>query len=177
MTLFIHSFVSVIADIIPTEERVIYLSRMDAVITVACVIGQAAGGVLGMNNCRVPLYVSAGLSAIAMLVAIVGAKESNPKILAKRQHSKQTSESSTESKPSSETEVEMKTQTGAEVSKAPVADVEANKPVSTFHITTLSIICFIYTLCFSFSTAGYQSRYCLYITEKFSMSTFTLSYD
>ena len=153
---------------------------MDAVITVACVIGQAAGGVLGMNNCRVPLYVSACLSAIAMLVAIFGAKESNPKIVAKRQRSKQTSESSTKSKPTSENEVEMKTQTetqtGGEVSKEPAVDVEANKPVSTFHITTLSIICFIYTLCFSFSTAGYQSRYCLYITEKFSMSTFTLSY-
>ena len=152
---------------------------MDAVITVACVIGQAAGGVLGMNNCRVPLYVSACLSAIAMFVAIVGAKESNPKILAKRQSDKQTAEPSTklesntevksETMANTETENEMKT------SQSSVVDVELNKHTPAFHMTELSIICFFYTLCFSFSTAGYQSRYCLYITEKFSMSTFTLS--
>lgn len=45
-----------IADVIPVENRSKYLSRLDAVISAAYIIGQGIGGLLGKDNTRLPLY-------------------------------------------------------------------------------------------------------------------------
>ena len=40
----------------PVENRSKYLARLDAVISVAYIVGQGVGGLIGKENTRLPLY-------------------------------------------------------------------------------------------------------------------------
>ena len=157
----------VIADLIPTEKRVIYLSRLDALRFAASMVGQAMGGLLGNINCRTPLYVSALLSAIALLLTIFGAKESNPRIIAKRKEkSKDARIKTTSSSDQDSTTV---------VTVANIPKEEKDKPNPVFKLTSLMVVCFIYEFFVNFTTAGCGSRFSIYVADKYSMTTGVLS--
>ena len=48
---------SVVADLIPSGERNLYLARLDGCMNAAYIVGPALGGILGSVNNRFPLYV------------------------------------------------------------------------------------------------------------------------
>ena len=48
---------SVVADLIPSEERNTYLARLDGFMNAAYIVGPALGGALAKVNNRFPLYV------------------------------------------------------------------------------------------------------------------------
>ena len=48
---------SVVADLIPSEERNLYLARLDGCMNAAYIVGPALGGALAKVNNRFPLYV------------------------------------------------------------------------------------------------------------------------
>ena len=78
----------VIADLIPAEERSVYISRLDACGTAAFILGPAIGGLLAQVNNHFPLYVGGIASGIALLVALFFLKESNPLVLQRREAKK-----------------------------------------------------------------------------------------
>ena len=84
-TLF-HS--RVIADLVPAEERSVFISRLDACGTAAFILGPAIGGILAQVNNHFPLFVGGIASGIALLVALFFLKESNPLVLKRREAKK-----------------------------------------------------------------------------------------
>ena len=75
----------VVADVTVAEDRNKYLSRLDACISFAFIVGPAIGGILAQVNNHFPMYVAGVVSGIAMIVALIFLKESNPKILKERE--------------------------------------------------------------------------------------------
>ena len=146
----------------------IYLSRLGAVCTAASIFGQAAGGLLGSINCRVPLYTSACLSGVALLLTIFCAKESNPKVIAKHRKGNAVDNIEQKQSPSTSTAI-----TDIENKSIPMTEAKHAGPV--FRVSILMVICFLHEFCMNFSTAGYASRFSIYISEKFNMTTFVLS--
>ena len=55
------------------------------------------------------------------------------------------------------------------------SDNKDNQPVAEFHLTSLMILCLLIEFCRNFSVGGLSSRYSLYISEKFDMTTLILS--
>ena len=84
---------SVIADVISTDKRNIYLSRLDGIVSISFIVGPALGGILSQVSNQFPLYVlyltsiltnsyAAGVvSGLALIVALIFLKESNPLII------------------------------------------------------------------------------------------------
>lgn len=78
----------VIADLVPAEERSVFISRLDACGTAAFILGPALGGLLAQVNNHFPLFVGGIASGIALLVALFFLKESNPLVLKRREAKK-----------------------------------------------------------------------------------------
>ena len=87
--LSLHSLYSrVIADLVPAEERSVFISRLDACGTAAFILGPALGGLLAQVNNHFPLFVGGIASGTALLVALFFLKESNPLVLKRREAKK-----------------------------------------------------------------------------------------
>ena len=131
-------------------------------------------------------FVASGCAGIALLLGLFILEESNPSILEKREMKK----SGVVKKGQSE-EVEQTTtvthengeeQTGQQDVKD-VKDVkvetDSNKREKTpgkLHITQLMVICFIYEFCVRFAQGGYNSRYGIYVTRKFGITSDIFAY-
>ena len=79
---------SVLADLVPAEERSAYISRLDACGTAGFILGPALGGLLAQVNNHFPLYVAGTASGLGLLVALFFLKESNPLVLKRREAKK-----------------------------------------------------------------------------------------
>ena len=62
------------------------------------------------------------------------------------------------------------------VQKAETPETSSEKKV-VFKITSLMVFCFIYEFCVRFAQAGYNSRYSIYIANKFNINSVTLSFS
>ena len=61
----------VVADVTVAEDRNKYLSRLDACISFAYIVGPAIGGILAQVSNHFPMYVAGIVSGIAMIVALI----------------------------------------------------------------------------------------------------------
>lgn len=52
----------------------------------------------------------------------------------------------------------------------------SKQPKQKLNITCLMICCFIYEFCVRFSQGGYNSRYGIYVTNKFGINSVVFSY-
>ena len=91
-------------------------------------------------------FVAGGVSGVSLLFALFFLKESNPVILAKQRGEK----------------VEQKK--------------EEKKPKVKVHITLTMILCFIYEFCVRWDLNTFNSRYGIYMSDKFGMSSSVFSY-
>ena len=90
-------------------------------------------------------FVASSCAGTALIVAIFFLKETNPKLV---HHSSSTPSTDSTTNPTSQPHL---------------------------HVTSLMIICFIYEFCVRFSQAGYNSRYGIYVTNKFGINSVVFS--
>ena len=95
-------------------------------------------------------FVASGFAGAALIVTVFFLKETNPKLLNKEEMTSTSTE-----------------QTNKQLSE---------QPKHNLHITCLMICCFIYEFCVRFSQGGYNSRYGIYVTNKFEINSVTFSY-
>ena len=148
----------VIADIIPPEERNPYLSRLDACTSIAFIIGPAIGGVLAQVNNHFPIYVAGIVSGVAMIAALIFLKESNPNVLKRWEEKKKKksdfvpeSNSTFESKPLKKARIHVK-------------------------VSPIMILCFIFEFCVRWIVSAFNSRYGIFLADKWNISSSTFSY-
>lgn len=159
---------SVIADLIPAEDRSIYLSRLDACVTAAFILGPAIGGILGQVNNHFPLYVAGVASGVAMIVAMIFLKESNPLVIQRRNAKKNgVTVAPTESvaAPAAESVVEVKEE------KKEEAPVEKKK----LKVTKTMCLCFCFEFCLRWTVNAFDSRYGIYLTDVFDTPSIVFS--
>ena len=148
-----------IADITTPVDRNSYLSRLDACISVAYIVGPAIGGVLAQVNNRFPMYVAGVVSGVAMIVALIFLKESNPKVLKRWEEKKNRKKGI------------------ADESKVAVPETKPlKKPKIHVKITPIMILCFIFEFCIRWTLNAYDSRYGIFLTDKWDISSATYSY-
>ena len=147
---------------------------MDACISFAYIIGPAIGGILAQVNNHFPMYVAGVVSGIAMIVALIFLEESNPKIL------KQKALKSKKSKKSKKSEVEGSIEASKEDIET-VAKVETKekspKPKSEMkvRVTSTMVLCFIVEFCNKWVISAFDSRYGIYVTDKWGVSSIAYS--
>ncbi|KNB43926.1 MFS transporter [Blastocystis sp. subtype 4] len=132
---------SVIADIIPAEQRNTYLTRLEGCISAAYIIGPAVGGVLAQVNYHFPMYVAGVISGIAMVIALFILKESHPGLILILEKQKK----------------------------------EPKKSIVKPRITLLMLSCFVSEFCIRWAASAYDSRYGIYLSDKFEIKSFTYS--
>ena len=96
-------------------------------------------------------FVASGFAGAALIVAVFFLKETNPRLVNKEE----------KTSPSTKQEINSSTE---------------QQPKQKLHITCLMICCFIYEFCVRFSQGGYNSRYGIYVTNKFEINSITFSY-
>ena len=95
-------------------------------------------------------FVASGFAGAALIVTVFFLKETNPRLVNKEEMTSTSTE-----------------QTNKQLSE---------QPKHNLHITCLMICCFIYEFCVRFSQGGYNSRYGIYVTNKFEINSVTFSY-
>ena len=150
------------------------MSRLDACISFAFIIGPAIGGILAQVNNHFPMYVAGVVSGIAMIVALIFLEESNPKILKqKARKSKKSKKSKSEvevSKEDIETEAKVETKVDEQQEQE-----EKPKPKAKIRVTSTMILCFIFEFCIRWTLNAFDSRYGIYVTDKWGVSSIAYS--
>ncbi|KAK8802724.1 hypothetical protein WA171_006398, partial [Blastocystis sp. BT1] len=141
---------AVIADIIPAEQRNTYLTRLEGCISAAYIIGPAVGGVLAQVNYHFPMYVAGVISGIAMVIALFILKESHPGLVDEEGNPRR-----------GKTEKKQKK--------------EPKKSIVKPRITLLMLSCFVSEFCIRWAASAYDSRYGIYLSDKFEIKSFTYS--
>lgn len=127
----------------------------------------------------IPRFVASACAGLALLLALFILEESNPSVLEKRRMKKNAKASKVEGNAGKGEEMTTatpeKSEDVVEEKKAEEVVVEAEavtetKP-ATLHFTQLMIISFIYEFCVRFAQGGYNSRYGIYVTRKFGISS------
>lgn len=154
---------SVIADLVPAEDRSIFLSRLDACVTAAFILGPAIGGILGQVNNHFPLYVAGVASGIAMIIAMIFLKESNPIVLQRRNAKKNSS---------AETVAAEVKETAAEVK-----ETKEEKPLKKekLKVTGTMCLCFCFEFCLRWTVNAFDSRYGIYLTDIYDTPSIVFS--
>ena len=165
----------VVADITSPEERNKYLSRLDACISFAFIIGPAIGGVLAQVNNHFPMYVAGVVSGIAMIVALIFLKESNPKILKQKELKAKKSKSKDIEAPKEENaNTEVKAEAKGD-SQQQEGEEEQPKRKAKVRVTPTMVLCFIFEFCIRWTLNAFDSRYGIYVNDKWGVSSIAYS--
>ena len=118
------------------------------------------------------MYVAGVVSGIAMIVAFIFLEESNPKILKqKARKSKKSKKSEVEvSKEDIETEAKVETKVDEQQEQE-----EKPKPKAKIRVTSTMILCFIFEFCIRWTLNAFDSRYGIYVKDKWHISSLTYS--
>ena len=140
-------------------------------------------------------FVSAGASGIALLLAIFLLQESNPRVLAKRgvkdvelvevesgegvhvMEAKGGNSVNAANASAADASTADATPTKATPTNAtnPADDTTSTKP-SRPKITKLMILCFVHEFCIRWTAMAYNSRYNIYITDRWNVSSSVFSF-
>ena len=125
-------------------------------------------------------FVASGCAGVALILGLFILEESNPYILEKRKMKKSGVVTSNQSKEGDGTTAVI-SEDREEQKEVKEVKVEADtnkkeKTSGTFHITQLMVICFIYEFCVRFAQGGYNSRYGIYVTRKFGITSDIFAY-
>ena len=165
----------VVADVTSAEDRNKYLSRLDACISFAFIIGPAIGGILAQVNNHFPMYVAGVVSGIAMIVALIFLEESNPKILKQKALKSKKSKKSEVEGSSEDIETKAKVDTKVDEQQEQEGKEEQPKPKAKIRVTSTMVLCFIFEFCIRWTLNAFDSRYGIYVTDKWGMSSITYS--
>lgn len=135
---------------------------------------------LGIN----PSFVSATASGIALLLGIFLLQESNPRVLARKGvkeveikdvvNGKVAGDAGVESGDAGVKSGEATQTTDTKNSKATQNDTKQTKP-SRPRVTKLMLLCFLHEFCIRWVAMAYNSRYNIYITDRWNVSSTVFS--
>ena len=170
----------VVADVTTAEDRNKYLSRLDACISFAYIVGPGIGGVLAQVNNHFPMYVAGVVSGIAMIVAMIFLEESNPKVLKQRELKAKKNEvtNDKENKGDIETDAKVETKVDEQQEQGRQEEEEKEdqpKSKARVRVTSTMALCFIYEFCIRWALNAFDSRYGIYLTDKWNMSSIAYS--
>lgn len=144
---------------------------MDACGSFSFIVGPALGGVLAQVSNHFPMYIAGIISGIAMIVAFIFLKESNPKIVRQKEAKrvKKELEKVEKSNNSLYTENVVKGQQEKEVNK-----VESNTKTKV-RITSTIILCLAFEFSIRWTINAFASRYGIYLNDKWGVSSIAYS--
>lgn len=144
---------------------------MDACGSFSFIVGPALGGVLAQVSNHFPMYIAGIISGIAMIVAFIFLKESNPKIVRQKEAKrvKKELEKVEKSNNSLDTENVVKGQQEKEVNK-----VESNTKTKV-RITSTIILCLAFEFSIRWTINAFASRYGIYLNDKWGVSSIAYS--
>ena len=131
---------------------------------------------LAQVNNHFPMYVAGVVSGIAMIVALIFLEESNPKILkqkalkSKKSKKSEVEGSSESGKEDIETEAKVETKVDEQQEQE-----EQPKPKAKIRVTSTMVLCFIFEFCIRWTLNAFDSRYGIYITDKWGVSSIAYS--
>ena len=156
---------ALIADCTTVEDRNKYLAINESVISAACVLGPALGGILGEISLSLPLLVAGGTAGVAMVFAAIFMEETNPDVkeiyvLRKLRKGKNAEE---------QAEIDAKIRAKREAIR---------ESRNSIHVTPTKtmVYCFILEFCNRWAVNTFNSRYGSFLLDKFNVSSGTFSY-
>lgn len=158
----------VIADVSPAEDRNKYLSRLDACVSFAFIVGPTLGGFLAQVNNHFPMYIAGVISGIAMIVALIFLKESNPKVLKQMEEKAKKSKSKSGDGKTSQEDSEVKAIVENRAEEKP-------KPKAKVRVTKTMILCLTFEFCIKWTINAFASRYGIYLNDKWGVSSLAYS--
>ena len=161
----------VISDITTSEDRNKYLSRLDACGSFSFIVGPALGGVLAQVSNHFPMYIAGLISGIAMIVAFIFLKESNPKIIRQKEAKKVKNEleKGEKSNNSLDTENVVLRQQEKELNN------EKSNTKTKVKITSTMILCLVFEFSIRWTINAFASRYGIYLNDKWGVSSMAYS--
>ena len=156
---------ALIADCTSIEDRNKYLAINESVISAACVLGPALGGILGGISLSLPLFVAGGTAGVALLFAAFFMEETNPDVneIYKMRKS-----------------MRGKTEEEKKEIKAKISEMYAaiHKSRQSIHVTPTKtmIYCFLLEFCNRWALNAFNSRYGSFLLDKFGVTSTVFSY-
>lgn len=156
---------ALIADCTSVEDRNKYLAINESVISAACVLGPALGGILGGISLSLPLLVAGGTAGVALLFAAIFMEETNPDVKEIYQLKKTRKGKSAEE----QAQIDAKIHSMREAIR---------KSRNSIHVTPTKtmVYCFVLEFCNRWALNAFNSRYGSFLLDKFNVSSGTFSY-
>ena len=129
------------------------MARLAATNSIAYVLGPAVSAALIAVNLRLPFFVSGAISGIAFILSFFFLKESNMAYLQRKQQQQHS------------------TTTSASVSVPEESSSSVASASERVHFKPIMPFCFFLEFCTSWTSGCYNSRYAIYLSDKFGVST------
>ena len=135
------------------SERSVFMARVSAANSGAYVLGPAVSAALILVNLRFPFFVAGAISGIAFILSFFFLKESNMAYLQRKQQQQHSTATATSASVS--------------VSKESSSSVASER----VHFKPILPFCLFLEFCTSWTCGCYNSRYAIYLSDKFGVST------
>ena len=135
------------------------MARLAATNSIAYVLGPAVSAALISVSLRFPFFVAGGVSGIAFFLSFFFLKESNTAYLLRKQHLASSPSDAATSDSSS---------ASASISKKKAI---VSAPSEKVHFKPIMPFCFFLEFCTSWTSGCCNSRYAIYLSDKFGVST------
>ena len=129
------------------------MARLAATNSIAYVLGPAVSAALIAVNLRFPFFVSGAISGIAFILSFFFLKESNMAYLQRKQQQQHS------------------TTTSASVSVPEESSSSVASASERVHFKPIMPFCFFLEFCTSWTSGCYNSRYAIYLSDKFGVTT------
>ena len=140
-----------------------FMARLAATNSIAFVLGPAVSAALISVNLRFPFFVAGAVSGIAFILSFFFLKESNMAYLQRKQRKQQQQHSATGS---------TATSTSASVSVSKESHSSSSSSASErVHFKPIMPFCFFLEFCTSWTSGCCNSRYAIYLSDKFGVTT------
>ena len=136
------------------------MARVSAANSGAYVLGPAVSAALILVNLRFPFFVAGAISGIAFILSFFFLKESNMAYLQRKQQQQHSAAASTTA---TATSVSVPKESHSSSSSAATSERVRFKPILPF--------CLFLEFCTSWTCGCYNSRYAIYLSDKFGVST------
>ena len=131
-----------------------FMARLAATNSIAYVLGPAVSAALIAVNLRFPFFVAGAISGIAFILSFFFLKESNMAYLQRKQQQHSTATSASVS-----------------VSKESPSSSSSSATSERVHFKPIMPFCFFLEFCTSWTSGCYNSRYAIYLSDKFGVTT------
>lgn len=143
------------------------MSRLDACGSFSFIVGPALGGVLAQVSNHFPMYIAGIISGVAMIIAFIFLKESNPRIIKDKIAKKKKEKGETSNSALDTDKVILDLQEKA-VKEKPITKTKVR-------ITSTMILCLVFEFSIRWTINAFASRYGIYLNDKWGVNSIAYS--